>query len=134
MIFFKGSLELTVGWARNVLKSNQWSKRKGTNWKIKLSEQSIREEILTFQKRISNVTDDYDIPIDLIVVLDQTPLSYASPHKYTVNPSGAKTVPNSQITAMFAVTMTCKSLPVQVIYEAKIHKYLPNFESLDILI
>ena len=46
MRFFGGSLELTGGWARNVLKSMQWSKRKRTNGKIEPSEQFIREEML----------------------------------------------------------------------------------------
>ena len=44
--FFGGSLELTGGWARNVLKSMQWSKGKGTNGKIEPSEQFILEEMV----------------------------------------------------------------------------------------
>ena len=90
--------------------------------------------MLTFQKYISNVIEVDDIAIGLAVNLDQTPLSYVSPGKYTFNPSGAKTVPikgiddKSQITETFAVTMTGKSLSVQLIYEGKPHICLPNFE------
>ena len=131
---FGGSLELTEGWPKNILKAIKWSKRKGTTGKIKTSEQFIREEMLTFQKYISNVIEVDDIAIGLAVNLDQTPLSYVSPGKYTFNPSGAKTVPikgiddKSQITETFAVTMTGKSLSVQLIYEGKPHICLPNFE------
>ena len=33
------------------------------------------------------------MPKELILNLDQTPLSYVSPGKYTFNPKGAETVP-----------------------------------------
>ena len=52
----------------------------------------------------------------------------------TSNPFGAKTVlikgivEKRQITTTFAVTMTDKFLPVQVIYEGKTHRCLSNFE------
>ena len=81
----------------------QWSKRKSTTGKIEPSEQFIREEMLTFQKRISNVMEDDDIPIDLVVNLDQTPLSYVSPGKYAFNPSGAKTVPINLLTTNVSI-------------------------------
>ena len=51
------------------------------------------------------------IPADLIINLDQTPLSYISPGKYTFNMKGAKHVPvkgvddKRQITATFAVSV-----------------------------
>ena len=44
--FFGGSLELTGGWARNVLKSMQWSKGKSTHGNIEPSEQYILEEMV----------------------------------------------------------------------------------------
>ena len=75
-----------------------------------------------------------DTPIDFVVNLDQAPLSYVSPGKYTFNPSGAKTAPmkeihdKRQITVTFAVIITSKFLPVQVIYEGKTHICLPNFD------
>ena len=46
---------------------------KSTTEKIEPSKQHIRLEMLTFQKRISNVNEDDNIPIDLVVNLDQTP-------------------------------------------------------------
>ena len=125
---YRGSLELTEGWARNVIKS----KRNGTPGKIEPSEQFLLEEKLTFQKLISTAIADYDIPKDLFINLDQTPLSYVSHGKYTFNPTGAKIVSikaiddNRQIPATFAVSMTGEFLPIQVIYEGK--KRLPNFE------
>ena len=83
--------------------------------------------MFTFQKCISNVLECDDIPVDLVVNLDKTSLTYVSPSKYSFNPSGFKTVvikginDKRQITATFAVTMTSKFVPVQTIYEEKTH-------------
>ena len=90
---FGGHIALTEGWARGVLKSMEWSKRKGTTGKIEPSKQFLLEEKLTFQRRIASIIEEHDIPKELILNLDQTPLSYVSPGKYTFNPKGAKTVP-----------------------------------------
>ena len=46
---------------------------KSTTKKIEPSKQHIRLEMLSFQKRISNVIEDDNIPIDLVLNLDQTP-------------------------------------------------------------
>ena len=102
---FGGTLDLTDRWARNVLHSMEWVKRKGTTGKI---EPSLK---FTFQRAISTAVFEHDIPTSLIVNLDQTPLSYVSPGKYTFNLRGAKNVPikgvddKRQITVTFAVTL-----------------------------
>ena len=56
-----------------------WNKRKGTNRKIEPSKQFLLEEELTFQKKISGIIFEHDIPKELIINLDQTLLSYVSP-------------------------------------------------------
>lgn len=80
---FGGHIELTEGWARHVLETMKWSKRKGTTGKIEPSEQFLLEEKLTFQRLISSIVEEHDIPKDLVLNLDQTLLSYISPGKYT---------------------------------------------------
>lgn len=84
---YGGCIELTDGWARHVLESMKWTKRKGTTSKVEPSQQFLDEEKLTFQRNISTIIEDHDIPKDLILNLDQTPLSYVSPGKHTFNPS-----------------------------------------------
>ena len=74
-----GSLELNEDWARRVMKSLNWTKRKGTTVKIELSKQFLLEEKLTSRKQISGVIFKHDIPKELIINLDQTPLSCVSP-------------------------------------------------------
>ena len=87
-----------------------------------------------WRKRVSNVTEIDNITTDL-VNFDQTIFSYVTFDKYIFSPPYAKTVPikviddKTQITETFSVTMIGKFLSVQVSYEGKTHRCLPNFES-----
>ena len=47
---FGGCVALTEGWARGVLKSLEWYRRKGTTGKIEPSNQILVKEKLTFQR------------------------------------------------------------------------------------
>ena len=71
---FGGHLELADDWARHLLKSMEWVKRKRTTRKVEPPEKFLPEEIFSYQR---------DLPLDLVLNLDQTPLSYVSPGKYT---------------------------------------------------
>ena len=77
---------------------------------------------------------NHDIPADLLINLDQTPLSYVSHGKYTFNSKGAKNVPlkgvddKRQITAIFSISATGEFLPMQLMYSAKTKRCLPNFQ------
>ena len=130
---FGGPVELTEGWARSVLKSLNFSKRKGTTGKVDPSDQFLKEEKRTFQANIANAVVEHDIPDDLVINLDQTPLSYVSPGKYTMHQRGATNVPinglddKRQVTGTFAVSMTGNFLPVQVIYQGKTKRCLPKY-------
>ena len=110
-----------------------WNKRKDTTGKIEPSKQFLLEEKFTFQKKISGVIFEHDIPKELIINLDQTPLSYVSPGKYTFDVKGVKTVQikgiddKRQITATFVISMSGKFLPIQVIYEGKTKRDLPKY-------
>ena len=76
----------------------------------------------------------HDIPAPLVFNLDQTPLSYVSPGKYTFSFKGAKNVPikrvddKRKITATFAVSLTGKLLLIQLIYKGKTKRSLPQFK------
>ena len=89
---------------------------------------------MTFQKNISKVVYEHDIPSELIINLVQTPLSYVSPGKYTFNSKGAKNVSvkgindKRQITATFAVSAVRNFLPMQSIYAGKTKRCLPKFD------
>ena len=127
-----GSLELTEDWARGVIKSMNWFKRKGTTQKKEPSKQFLLEEKLTFQKKIFGVIFEHDIPKEVIINLDQTPISYVSPGKCTFDVESVETVSikgiddKRQITATFAISMSGEFLPIQVIYEGKTKICLPK--------
>ena len=46
-----------------------WTKRTGTTGKVEPSERFLLEEKLTFQKKISGVIFEHDIPKELIINL-----------------------------------------------------------------
>ena len=71
---FDGTLELTNRWARDLLDSMEWNKRKGTTGKIESSAHFLSEEKFK----------------PLIVNLDQIPLSYVLPGKYRFSFRGSK--------------------------------------------
>ena len=80
------------------------------------------------------IIEEHDIPKELILNLDQTPLPHVSPGKYTFNPKCATRVPikgiddKRQITATFTVSMTGKFLPIQFIDEGKTARCFPRFD------
>ena len=76
---FGGTITLTEDWVRGILRSMDWVKRKATTGKVEPSTQFLAQEKFTFQKAISTYVYDHDIPTDLIINLDQTPLSCVSP-------------------------------------------------------
>ena len=81
--------------------------------------------MFTFQRTIFTAILEHYIPAPLVVNLNQTPLYYVSPGKYTFSFKDAKYVPvkgvddKRQITATFAGSLTGKFLPIQLIYKGK---------------
>ena len=69
---FGGILELTDRCERDLLDSMECNKRKGTTGKIEPSPQFLPKEKFTFQRAISTPGFEHDIPISLILNLDQT--------------------------------------------------------------
>ena len=126
-----GHLELTEDWARHLLKSMEWVKRRGTTGKVEPSEKFLQEEKFSYQREISRIILNHDIPLDLVLNLDQTPLSYG---KYTFCLKGTTTVSikgvddKRQITATFTVSASGVFLPIQLIYQGKTKRCLPKFK------
>ena len=73
---FGQSLEFTERWARNVLKGTDLGQRKRTTGKVKPCPKFIEEKKITFQRAISKFVSDHDIPLELVLNLDQTPPCY----------------------------------------------------------
>ena len=120
---FGGHLGLTGDLARHLLRSMVWVKRKGSTGKVEPSKKFLQEEKFPYQREISRVVLKHDVPLDVVLNLDQTPLSYVSPGKHAFCLKGSTTVlikgvdDKRQITATFIVSATGAFLPIQLIYQ-----------------
>ena len=125
-----GHLQFTDNWARNVLNEVQQSekkmvKRMATTSKIPVAPGLLKEEQLTFQRKIQAFIKWYDIPKELVLNFDQTPLSYITVGNNTLEFEGAKSVPmkgkgkGKQITGNCTVSAIGRFLPMQLIYTGK---------------
>ena len=80
---FGGIVELNDWWARGILTKLNCSKRKGTTGKLEPSPQFLAKEKFTFRRAIAAAVSRHNILDSLVLNIDQTPLAYVSPGKYT---------------------------------------------------
>ena len=131
---FGGSLDLTEGWTRNILKGIYWVERKGMTGKDEPCPKFLEGGKFTFQCAISKFVSDDDIPLELLLNLDQIPLSYVSSRKCTskVQKQFQSKVVNDkrQITVTFTVTASDPFLSTQLVYSGKTSVVYPSMISL----
>ena len=137
LVEHEAHLKFTDNWTRNILKEVQQSekkivKRMATTSKIPIAPGLVKEERLTFQRKIQALIKWHDIPKEFVLNFDQTPLSYITVGSNTLEFEGAKSVPvkdkgkGKQITGTFAVSATGRFLPMQLIYAGKTKRYHPQ--------
>ena len=77
---------------------------------------------------------EHYIPLDMMLNLSQTPLSYISPGKYKFDFKGSTTVrikgveDKRQITATFTVSASGSFLNIQLMYNCKSTSNLPRYD------
>ena len=87
----------------------------------------------TFLKEISEVIQANNIPPQLIISIEQTPLTFVLISKYTMNKKGESSVPLQgtndyrQITGIFSVTISGDFLPIQLINKGKPNRCAPTY-------
>ena len=120
-----GKINLTVKWARDILKSMKWVKRRGTTAKRTMNPALYNELAFTWKKKIAEKVFKHKIHNDLILNFDQTALGFTCPAKTTFTEKNAETVPignvddKRQITGTFVVNLPHEFLPIQLIYTGK---------------
>ena len=120
-----GSVELTVDWARSILKNLNYSRKKATTEKRKPSEEFLKETKLQFQNAIYQEVSGHQIPTSLVLNTDQTPLPYVNTGNFTYERRGENVVAlvgkgdKRAITATFTVSADGLFLPIQLIYTGK---------------
>ena len=70
----------------------------------------LEKEKLSFQHAISKYVSEHNFPLDLVLNLDQKPLSYVSPCKYTFDLKGSTTVPITGVDNKWQLTVTFTAL------------------------
>ena len=98
LVEHEGNLKFTDNWARNILNEVRRSEKKMVNRmaatsKISIAPGLLKEEQLTFQRKIQALIKWHDIPKDLVLNVDQTPLPYITVGNNTLEYEGAKSVP-----------------------------------------
>ena len=98
--------------------------------------EGARKEVgLIYHLRVVSLIETYMIPTSLVIHIDQTPSKYAPVPSRTLEKQGAKDVPivgvdyKQAITATFGITFWNHFLPMQLIYEGKTTKSIPEVTS-----
>ena len=129
-----GKITLNVKWARGILKSLDWSKRRGTTAKREMNPSLYDELPLSWKKEIADLILRHKVSEELVLNLDQTPLELTSASNVTFAPHGAKKVPISNIddtrmiTGTFCVSMKGDFLSIQLIYAGKTNRCHPKIK------
>ena len=129
-----GKVNLTVKWARGILKSMNWVKRRGTTAKRTMNPALYDALAFTWKKKIAEKNFEHKIHNDLILNFDQTALGFTSPAKTTFTEKNAETVPianlddKRQITGTLVSNLSGEFLPIQLIYTGKTDLCHPKVE------
>ena len=128
-----GHIVLKKGWAKYFLGKMNFVKRKATT-KSKVTVDHFKEVKEQFLFDIKAVVEMEEIPDSLIINWDQTGINYVPVSQWTMAKEGSKRVEvvgindKRQITAVFAGNMAGDFLPVQLVYQGKTQKCLPNVD------
>ena len=119
-----GSLVLGRPWAKSILRRMDFVNRKGIKAAKKLPENFLQVKA-DFLERVAAVIEEYSIPPQLILNLDETGLPIIPVSEWTLSCKGQAQVPvigledKRQITAVLTCSVTGKLLPPQLLYQGK---------------
>ena len=90
----------------------------------------LEEEKFLFEGAISKFVSEHDIPLDLVLNIDQTPLLCF--HAFDLKSLTAVSIKGiddkRQITTTFTVSASGSFWPVQLVHNGKIKRYLPKYD------
>ena len=108
------------------------TRRMATTSKTRVATGVLKEIKLNFQRKIKGLQAWHEIPGDLILNFDQTPLAYVCSSSHTLREKGASSVPiigkgkKKQITGTFTVSKSGVFLSIQLIYQGTTDRCLPK--------
>ena len=90
-----GSINLSIEWARDIIKSMNWARRRAITSGKRVMNPALYEELcFTLKKKIAEIVSEHKIDRRLILNFDQTPL-FTSPSIVTFAEKKSKNVPVS---------------------------------------
>ena len=121
-------------WAKSLFQRMGFVRRMKTTGKPEIPPGAKKEAELLYLHDIVAYIKEYDIPSNLVMNLDQTPLKYVPVSHHTLAKKGKKSVAiagssdNRSITGTFIITLDGKFLQLQLIYGGKTEQSLPRFK------
>ena len=118
---FGGEVKLTKEWGRSILRRMCFTKHR-ENSKTKMLLENFAEIRDNYLIDIQSVIEMENIPSDLVINWDQTAIQLVPSSSWTMERKGTKRVEISalndkrHIMAVFACTLSCSFLPIQLIY------------------
>ena len=111
-------------------------RRPGATGKVETPAGGKKEAELKFLHEIVNNVEKFQIPLSLVLNLDQTNSKYVSMGKTKMAKEDSNSVPifglsdKRNMTAIFTITLNGKLLPKQLIYGGKSNQSLPKLSFL----
>ena len=132
-----GHLKFSDNWAKQILykvmkDGKKMVDRMGNTASMPVDSAILSEVKIDFQRKIKHVYEEHNIPDDLILNFDQTPLAYICGSNRAMDFQGATSVPivgkgkKQQITGTFTITKRGICLPMQLMYKGKTDRSLPS--------
>jgi hypothetical protein len=118
-------------WAKSLFKRMGFRRRLATTGKVSIPEELKKEIEESYLYSIVKKIEENQIPLSLVINLDQTPTKFVPGCNKTMAEKGSKTVSiagstdKRMITATFAITLSGDFLPIQLIYGGKTSKSIP---------
>ena len=130
----RGTVEFTVGWCQGIFKRLNLVRRKSTTAKPLIAPGLVKEIGFYFYKEIHVPVKWFNIPKELVVNIDQTPLPFVLVISYTMEKKDNQCVPvagtteyRNQITGTFGVSLSGDFLSIQLIYQGKTKRSQPIY-------
>lgn len=121
-------------WAKSLFKRMGFARRMKTTGKVEIPEGARKEAELSYLHNIVALAEEHEIPPELVMNLDQTPLKYVPVLHHTMAKKGAKSVSIAGsadkrcITGTYIITLSGNFLPIQLIYGGKTAQSLPQYK------
>lgn len=125
-----GEIQLGRKWAESLMTRMKFVKRKGTKTARKLP-QDFPTLKANFLKQIHDVKEEFEVPNDMIINLDETGAKFVPVSEWTMATKGSKQVSitnlddKREMTILVTINAAGQLLPTTMIYGGKTHKCLP---------